>query len=339
MKYCFDIDGTVCTNTDGEYHKAKPFIDVINRINLLYDAGNKIIFFTARGTTTGKDWSLLTKQQLDSWGVKYHELILNKPEADLFIDDKGVNIKDYMNDEIGDPKSIFDKEEYLDTTYTEFKAPKSSYPYKLIQYIKENYFKDPGSLLDIGCGFGEQLSAFKKHGYNPSGIDLSPSVLSLKDSFEVKVFDLENSNFPFPENHFDYIFSKSVIEHMHHPHFLFDHAYKTLKTNGKAVIMTPSWEHNKWGPFYIDHTHVTPFTRTSLEDLMIMSGFKNVKVFHFYQLPFVWKSPLLKIIPKIISMIPIKYSPYYKNSKLPIELNKLVRFSKEVMLFAFGEKL
>ena len=70
------------------------------------------------------------------------------------------------------------------------------------------------------------------------------------------------------------------------PHHLFDHAIKTLKPKGKAVIMTPSWEHNMWGPFYIDHTHVTPFTKTSLEDLFVMSGFKNVEGISFLSITF-----------------------------------------------------
>ena len=53
--YCFDIDGTICTNTDGDYEQAVPFKEVIKKINSLYDMGYKIIFFTARGTTTGID--------------------------------------------------------------------------------------------------------------------------------------------------------------------------------------------------------------------------------------------------------------------------------------------
>ena len=49
MKYVFDIDGTICTNTAGEYENAKPFRDRIVKINKLYDDGNVIIFQTARG--------------------------------------------------------------------------------------------------------------------------------------------------------------------------------------------------------------------------------------------------------------------------------------------------
>ena len=40
----------------------------------------------------------LTKQQLDDWGVKYHELIMGKPHADFFIDDKAWPDKVFFND-------------------------------------------------------------------------------------------------------------------------------------------------------------------------------------------------------------------------------------------------
>ena len=38
----------------------------------------------------------LTKEQLDSWGCKYNELILGKPHADYFIDDKGINSNEFF---------------------------------------------------------------------------------------------------------------------------------------------------------------------------------------------------------------------------------------------------
>lgn len=94
--YCFDIDGTICTNTFGKYNDAKPYIDRINEVNKLYNNGNRIIFFTARGSTTGKDWSELTKHQLDRWGVNYHKLLFGKPEADYFIDDKAKDIFEWF---------------------------------------------------------------------------------------------------------------------------------------------------------------------------------------------------------------------------------------------------
>lgn len=91
MIYCFDIDGTLCTSTDGDYAMAEPFHDRIAVVNALYIAGHIIKLFTARGSTTGIDWRDVTERQLLAWGVRYHMLIMGKPEADLFIDDKAFN--------------------------------------------------------------------------------------------------------------------------------------------------------------------------------------------------------------------------------------------------------
>ena len=89
--YCFDIDGTLCSNTDGDYKNAVPYTDVIAEVNRLYQTGNTIYMMTARGSTTGIDWRETTEGQLQSWNVQYHKLFMNKPTADVYIDDKAVN--------------------------------------------------------------------------------------------------------------------------------------------------------------------------------------------------------------------------------------------------------
>ena len=82
-----DIDGTICSITNGIYTDAKPMMKRIRKINKLYAKGNTIIYWTARGTATQVDWLELTKNQLDRWGCKYHDLRMGKPEYDLWIDD------------------------------------------------------------------------------------------------------------------------------------------------------------------------------------------------------------------------------------------------------------
>ena len=96
MIYCFDIDGTICTNTEGKYQDAEPFLDIIKKVNILFNEGHTIYFYTARGATTGINWETTTKEQLKKWGVNYHKLFLGKPTADLYIDDKCINIKDWL---------------------------------------------------------------------------------------------------------------------------------------------------------------------------------------------------------------------------------------------------
>jgi len=87
-RYIVDIDGTICETVDGDYDNSRPLEDRIAKINALYEDGHVIIYWTARGTVSGKDWSGLTRQQLLSWGCKFHELRMKKPAYDVWVDDK-----------------------------------------------------------------------------------------------------------------------------------------------------------------------------------------------------------------------------------------------------------
>jgi hypothetical protein len=98
IKYCFDLDGTLCTNTEGDYEKALPLGSRISRVNRLFEEGNEITIFTARGSETGIDWYELTETQLKSWGLKYSRLILGKPFAHQYIDDRAISDTDFFKD-------------------------------------------------------------------------------------------------------------------------------------------------------------------------------------------------------------------------------------------------
>ena len=69
---------------------------MIEQVNALYDEGHTINLFTARGTTTGIDWREVTAAQMKDWKVKFHELIMGKPHADVYVDDKAINISDWL---------------------------------------------------------------------------------------------------------------------------------------------------------------------------------------------------------------------------------------------------
>ena len=100
MRYCFDLDGTLCTNTDGDYENAEPFPKRIAIVNDLHSKGHEIIIETARGRTTGINWIEFTCSQLKKWGVKYSSIRAGiKIDADMFVDDKSVNATDFFSSE------------------------------------------------------------------------------------------------------------------------------------------------------------------------------------------------------------------------------------------------
>ena len=92
MVIYIDIDETICHSPNKpDYATSTPIVENIAKANKLYEEGNTIIYWTARGTQTGIDWTDLTKKQFNDWGVKYHDLKFGKPYYDLFIDDKNMN--------------------------------------------------------------------------------------------------------------------------------------------------------------------------------------------------------------------------------------------------------
>lgn len=92
--FVFDIDGVVAQMDESlQYDKEQPLKRTINIINRLYEYGNEIILFTARGYKTGIDWKDITQKQMKDWGVCYHELKFGKPAATFYVDDKNMDLE------------------------------------------------------------------------------------------------------------------------------------------------------------------------------------------------------------------------------------------------------
>lgn len=98
MRIFVDIDETICFYDGVDrlgYKNAIPNKSNIEKINSLFDSGNEITYWTARGSVSGIDYKKLTVSQLKEWGCKYHNLdVGNKPPYDLLICDKTKRIEE-----------------------------------------------------------------------------------------------------------------------------------------------------------------------------------------------------------------------------------------------------
>lgn len=102
--YCFDIDGTLCTEMMGDVENSQPIVSRINVVNNLKMEGATIYLMTARGMINAdndqaladKNMRELTERQLKEWGVQYDALFFGKPRAMHYVDDKGWNDKDFF---------------------------------------------------------------------------------------------------------------------------------------------------------------------------------------------------------------------------------------------------
>jgi histidinol phosphatase-like enzyme len=94
MVYIFDLDGTLCEEdgdfecfiTDEDWHEyykyCTPMIDTISQVRAMYSYGHRIIIHTSRRS---QDFTV-TKKWLEQHRVPFHELILDKPRADYYVD-------------------------------------------------------------------------------------------------------------------------------------------------------------------------------------------------------------------------------------------------------------
>ena len=97
-----DIDDTIAdydiNDSKTDYHKARPISINIDKINKLYDEGNRIVYYTARASVNKdkrEEFTSLTERQLALWGAKHHELSVgDKPAYDLLICDKTKRIEE-----------------------------------------------------------------------------------------------------------------------------------------------------------------------------------------------------------------------------------------------------
>ena len=217
------------------------------------------------------------------------------------------------------------KMDYLAVSYDTTSKPKTEYPYRLMTHITKICGLQGGTVVDVGCGRGDQLFALEKLGFHVIGLDNE----SLSDNIKnYHVCDVALDTFPIADGVIDLAFSKSVIEHLYIPqieHFM-EEIIRVTKPGGYVVIMTPDWKYG-FRDFYTEYTHVTPFTAKSLEQCARMYGLVEVDVQSFIQLPVVWNFPWLKSICNIINFLPI-----------PKSAGKYVRWSKDRVLLLVGKK-
>lgn len=120
VRVVIDVDDTICDNLNRDYAHAIPKKDVIDKINQLHREGVEIALHTARGQAScnGDLMKIIAtkKPTLEKWlkenNVEYDELIFGKPLGDLYVDDKAMEVREFVNADFrslkgGSNKSIY----------------------------------------------------------------------------------------------------------------------------------------------------------------------------------------------------------------------------------------
>ena len=185
--------------------------------------------------------------------------------------------------------------------------------------------------MELGCGRGDFISAFKRAGLRCFGVDLEPVILP---GIEVRKCDLSKDSLPFEDESFDVVYHKSVIEHVYQPDHLMDETRRVLKKGGKLIFLTPDWERG-FKIFYEDITHRRPYNTTAVKDLLFMWGMQEISAEKFYQYPLFWRWPFLKFLGVLFNpFLSVKLARWLtRKTKL-----KFFQFSIETMVLGYGIK-
>lgn len=136
-----------------------------------------------------------------------------------------------------------------------------------------------GPILEVGCSVGHMMryGAEKKVGID---YDLDALVIARKKGYAVVQCDIQHG-LCFDDNTFSSIDCQHVIEHVENPLFVMKECLRVLKPGGKAIIVTPNVQSLGF-EFYVDYTHIRPFTKTSLERIAYDAGFSRFTVEYMY---------------------------------------------------------
>jgi 2-polyprenyl-3-methyl-5-hydroxy-6-metoxy-1,4-benzoquinol methylase len=140
----------------------------------------------------------------------------------------------------------------------------------------------PGRVLDVGCGRGFLLDAFRRRGWTAEGTELSAESSAYareKLGIEIHLGTLESLGLS--GGAYDAVTMWHVLEHVTDPGLVLAEAHRLLRPGGIFLVSVPNFgsvEARLAGPgwFHLDAPrHLVHFTPAVLEDLLTEAGFET----------------------------------------------------------------
>ena len=145
-----------------------------------------------------------------------------------------------------------------------------------------------GRMLDVGCGRGMRLFAFRRLGYEVFGTDFQPEVVeSLRTQWGIPAVcvDVNNLDQVFEKKSFDIVTAYHVIEHVPDVSGLLRKCHALLKPGGWLAVAVPlrdslqaAWFKSRWAGATEAPRHVSIPSREGLREVFRAVGFPEVSI-------------------------------------------------------------
>ncbi len=160
----------------------------------------------------------------------------------------------------------------------------SPYLYNWAPVRKYIYHVNGGRVLDIGCGNGQILSAYRRLGWDTHGIEVSEDSAKVARQAGHNIIVGELPDIHLPDAYFDAVTMWDALEHIHNPAQVLTEISRILRPGGKVYLSVPNGKSWYWKLFkdrwfmFTAPLHYFHYSRKSLLLLLQKSGFANIEI-------------------------------------------------------------
>ena len=143
-----------------------------------------------------------------------------------------------------------------------------------------DFVRGQGDVLDVGCGTSRIIVDLP----DAVGLDIAYRKLRWLRPLHPRVLQATCDTLPFPGGSFDAVINSEVIEHVPDDAAILEEMRRILRPGGTLVLGTPDygrwfwpvleWIYGKVMPGAYAHEHITHFTRRTLHQRLVESGFE-----------------------------------------------------------------
>lgn len=158
-----------------------------------------------------------------------------------------------------------------------------------IRFLFDNYLIEGDRILDLGCGNGRYYETVKGKGVDYVGVDNSERLIKLaqKKHPGVKFQTADALNLPFPDNHFDKVYSIAVLHHMPSREFrsqFLKEAKRVLKQEGLLILTVWKFYGKKEISLFFKYTILKLIGKSKLDfkDIFEPWGKKTERYYHWF---------------------------------------------------------
>jgi SAM-dependent methyltransferase len=142
-----------------------------------------------------------------------------------------------------DPEPVSQPPEQTSATSIERGRPSYSWRYgqdRRLEMVRHYVALENARILDVGCGIGTYVRRFRRYSDDVHGIEVEPERVAEASQELSNIVLAKGEALPYPDDHFDVVFSNEVIEHVDDDIATAAEMVRVTRPGGTIVVFAPN---------------------------------------------------------------------------------------------------